>query len=223
MSTAMASIQEKIKAQLVVARSTVAAPTAKSISTKGKVFALPSGQSSQGPLSCIILDHRNFNKYYTAAYNPQKPSPPDCFAIALELEHMRPHDKAAKPAADSCAECTFNKFGSAPTGRGKACRNTIRLAVVPADFAQTTKEDTEPMLLNVSPTGLAGFGNYFNALLVNEMLPINVITDISFDPNQAYPKLMFKEVKQHEDLELAWLLREKAQVLLDNAPATDGD
>lgn len=219
MSTALASIQEKIKAQLALARDTVAVPTAKTISTRGKVFTLPTGQSSQGPLSCVILDWRNFNKYYTQMYNPQKPSPPDCFAINSVISEMKPHEKATKPGHTDCAGCTFNKFGSAPTGRGKACRNTVRLAIVPADFT----EDSEPMLLNVSPTGIRPWSGYVNSLLVNEMMPINVFTEISFDANAAYPTLLFKATKAHEMLETAWRIREAAQAMLDAPPSTDGD
>jgi hypothetical protein len=220
MSTALASIQEKIKQQLALARGTVATPTAKTISTRGKVFTLPTGQSSQGPLSAIILDWRNFNKYYTAAYNPQKPSPPDCFAISAVIADMAPHELAAKPASEVCVSCTFNKFGSAPTGRGKACRNTVRLAIVPADFG----EETEPMVLNVSPTGIRPWSGYVNSLLVNELMPINMITEISFDANAAYPTLLFKAVRPVGDkLEHAWRIREAAQAMLDAPPATDGD
>jgi hypothetical protein len=219
MSTALASIQEKIKAQLVVARSTVATPTARTISTKGKVFTLPTGQSSQGPLSAIILDWRNFNKYYTAAYNPAKPSPPDCFAIHSVITEMAPHEKAVKPSSDDCASCTFNKFGSAATGRGKACRNTVRLAIVPADFTA----DSDPMLLNISPTGIRPWSSYVNTLLVNDLMPINMISEITFDANAAYPTLLFKAIKTVDDLEMAWLIREKAQAMLDAPPATDGD
>lgn len=224
MSTALASIQEKIKAELAIARTTVAAPSAKTISVKGKTFTLPTGVSSQGPITSIILDYRNFNKYYTALYNPQKPSAPDCFAIHSVIEEMAPHEKARKPSHPNCRECTFNKFGSATGGgKGKACRNTVRLAVIPSDFMSTTKEDTEPMLLNISPTGLTGWSMYVNGLLVNEMLPVQIVTEISFDANAAYPKLIFKGLKQNEHVEIAWMIREKAQAMLDAAPATDGE
>ena len=219
MSTALESIQDKIKAQLVRARETVPMPTARSISVKGKVFALPTGQSSQGPLNAVILDWRNFNKYYTAAYNPQKPEPPQCFAIHSVISEMKPGAEVTKPGHADCAGCTFNKFASAATGRGKACRNTVRLAVVPSDF--TT--DTEPMLINISPTGLTGWASYINGLTVVEKHPVQVVTEISFDANQAYPKLVFKMAAAVSNVEQAWAIREKAQAMLDAVPVSDND
>jgi hypothetical protein len=220
----LATIQAEIKNRLSAARETVAAPSARTISTRGKVFTLPTGQSSQGPISCIVLDWRNLFKLYTKPYNPQMPSPPECFALSARLNDMAPHELATKPASDSCAECTFNKFGSAPGGgRGKACKNTVRLAVIPADFMKTTGAETEAAFLNISPTGIRGWSAYVNGLVTADLLPMHVATEVSFDPNSAYPTLLFKAGKQHDDLELVWHIQQRAQAALDAAPVSDGD
>lgn len=216
-STELTALQKRIQDELAGIRGTVAAPSGRNISTKGKVFSLPDGTSSQGPLNCVILDHRNFNRYFTEAYNPQAPKPPQCFAIAKEIRDLAPHEEAVSPQAETCAECAMNKFGSAPTGKGKACRNTVRLAVAPADAA----DDAEPMILTVSPTGLKSWNALVNNLAAIGMLVIQVETEISFDPNAAYPTLLFKPRAAHERLETFWALREKAQVLLEQPPAAD--
>ena len=195
MSTALQSIQEKIKAQLIPAREAILQATARTISTKGKIFTLPSGESPQQTLNAIILDWRNYNKYYTGAYNAQKPEPPACYAIHSVIAEMKPGPQVKRPSNPDCATCTFNKFGSVMTGRGKACKNTIRLAVIAGDFTI----DTEPMLLNVSPT------------------------EITFDVNQSYPKLQFKVGVPNPDLETAWAIRDKAQVMLEALPHSDND
>jgi hypothetical protein len=108
----MESIQERIKAELAQVRETVAAPSGRNISTKGKVFNLPDGRTHQGPLEAVILDHRNFNRYFTVAYDPKDPKPPACFAIAKRLDELVPHEDATEPQADACSEGPMNQWGS---------------------------------------------------------------------------------------------------------------
>lgn len=217
MSNAMVNIHEQIKKELGEIRKRVPAPSGRTISTRGKVFSLPDGRTHQGPLQAVILDFRNYNRLYKTAYNPQDPKPPECFALGSDIELLAPHEDAKEPQADNCKECTHNKWGSAPTGRGKSCRNTVRLAIVPPD---ATAED-EPMLISVSPTGLKSWGSLVAGLEAIGMLPIQVVTEIAFDANQSYPTLLFKALQPHDELEKFWQLREKAQILLDQPPATD--
>ena len=215
MSNALVDIKEKIKAEMETLRDTVPAPSGRNISTKGKVFTLPDGRSDQGPIKAVILDHRNYYRYYTKPYDPQNPQAPQCFAISKELEGMGPHSDAHEPQAETCAECAMNQWGSAPTGRGKACRNTVRLAIVPPDATV----DDEPMILTVSPTGLKSWATLANGLQALGKLPIQVVTEISFDEHAAYPSLVFKPLEAHDRIEDFWQLREKAQTLLDQPPA----
>ena len=214
MAIALESIQERIKAELVNQSNTVAPPAGRNISTKGKVFTLPDGTSSQGPMQAVILDHRNHNRYYTKAYDPQNPAPPDCFAISKEIPGMAPSDNSPEKQAKSCGECPMNQFGSAANGKGKACRNMIRLAIASSD----ADGNTEPMILTVSPTGLKSWNSLVNNLTSTGLLPVQVVTEIAFDSNAPYPTLTFKAKEAHDQLETFWQLRDKAQLLLDQEP-----
>lgn len=162
-----------------------------------------------------MLDHRNFNRYYTKPYDPQNPAPPDCFAISKNLSTMAPHEDAAEKQSKTCAECPMNQFGSAANGKGKACRNTVRLAVAASDATASS----EPMILTVSPTGLKSWHSVVNNLSSAGMLPIQIITEIAFDPNAPYPTLTFTAKQAHDDIETFWQLRDKAQALLDQPAA----
>lgn len=218
MSTDLVSIQAKLKAELAMTKDTVQAPSGRRISTKGKVFTMPDGKSGTGPIQAVILDFRNFNKYYTANYNPQDIKPPICFAINKTLD-MKPHEDVAEAQAESCAECPHNQWGSAPNGgKGKACRNTVRLAITPPDASASD----EPMIIDVSPTGLRSWSALVNALSAEGLLPVQVVTEIAFDANAAYPTLVFKAVEPHDKLEQMWTMREKAQLMLDATPEAGG-
>lgn len=217
MSTALQSIQEKIKAELAEARKTIPPVTGRNISTKGKLFTFPDGKTHPGPIQAVILDHRNVNRYYVKPYDPQNPAPPHCFAISKVIEGMRPHEEAMEPQAETCSECVMNQWGSAPNGRGKACRNTVRLAIVPPD----ADVNDDPMILTVSPTGLKSWASLVNGLESFGKLPIHVVTEIAFNPDAAYSTLVFKALGPHDRLEEFWQLREKAQSLLDRPFSAD--
>lgn len=211
MSTALQDINARIAAQLAVQRGSVAQPSGNSISVKGKVFTFPDGKSSNGPIQVIVLDHRNVNTHYPGAYNPQQITPPDCYAIGTIIDDMAPAADVKNPYADACGGCLKNAWGSGNGGRGKACQNTVRLAVVPPD----ADADTDPMTIKISPTGLGSWNKLNADLIAAGLIPIQVGVEIAFDANAAYPKLQFKALGVHDRVETFWALREKAQAILD--------
>jgi len=219
MSQEIMNINERIKAELENVKNSTPTPSTNAISTKGKMFTFPDGQAHPGPLNAVILDWRNFNRYYTKAYDPQNPTPPDCFAIAKDLGEMAPHEDASDPQSEKCQGCPMNEFGSAATGRGKACRNTVRLAVVPPD----ADDSFEPWLLNVAPTSLKSWTSYVNQLQAVGKLPIQSVAEIAFKSDAAFPQLVFtvRDALDEDRVMQLWNLREKAQVQLDAPPAVD--
>lgn len=218
MSTALQSIQEKIKADMANRAGAIPVVGGRRIGIKGKTFALPNGQSSPGPIECVVLDFRNHNKKYDAAYNPAKPTGPSCWSLGRNIKELAPPEDLEGRAADQCEGCTFNKFGSNPQGgKGKACKNTVRVAIMPTDATA----DDDAWIINVSPTSLKSWGSLLANLDATGMHETQVVTQISFNQDEAYPQLVFKAVRQFEDVETAWLLREKAQALLNAAPASD--
>lgn len=71
------------------------------------------------------------------------------------------------------------------------------------------------MTIYVSPGGLKNFDKYVSRLN-NEhgVLPVQVVTAISFDPDQSYPLLKFNLIERHTRVADAWSLRERSQDLL---------
>jgi hypothetical protein len=215
-STALQSINERLKADLAKLKGAVPAVTGRNIGLKGKRFALPSGQSLDGPIEVVIVDFRNSNRYYTAAYNPTALQPPACWAIGSDIESMGPKEGLVGAQSLTCATCTQNKFGSAPNGgKGKACKNNVRIALMPVD----AKPDEDPMIITGSPTSLKSWASLVNGLESSGTHYTQVVTEIAFDANLAYPSLVFRAVRPNENLETAWLLRDKAQNMLDAEPA----
>ena len=207
------NIEEQMKKALEAQKGQLGALPSNKIATKGKKFTMPDGQSGE-VLECVVLDFNWFMVNYPGAYNANNPQSPNCFAVGRESPdsgELKPHPEAADPQFDNCKDCPKNQWKSAPSGNGKACKNQRRLIVLPLN----ADEDTEPMTLYVSPGALKNFDSYVSRLQSEHgLLPVQVITEISFDPNQSYPSLMFKFVRPHDQVAFYWGKREAAQELL---------
>ena len=121
--------------------------------TGGNFFKTKSGVLTFGDMplkdnqvGAIVVDHILENVLYIGKYDPDNPTSPECFAFGRDEAKLAPHpnvvaakqnplmdpEKPEGPRATTCAECPMNKWGSADTGKGKACKNTRRLALISA-------------------------------------------------------------------------------------------
>lgn len=221
------SIQEQIAKELAEQKKYLGALPSNKIATKGKKFTLPDGQSSAGPFEAIILDYTWFLVHYPGVFNPNSPQQPDCYAIGREKPdggELKPDEEVENPYGENCRDCPKNQWKSDPQGNGKACKNQRRLILVPPNFT----EESDPMTLYVSPGALKNFDAYVSRLASEHgILPVQAITEISFDPTQTYPSLMFKFVRKHDNMQLAWALRDRGQEVLfrklETKESSDGE
>lgn len=196
-------------------RDAIAQPAGNVISCKGKLFTLPDGTSHPGPMRVVILDFVNYNSYFPGTYDPANIVPPDCFAIGKNIKEMAPSENSPKQQHSDCATCPRNQWKSAPNGKGKACKNTVRLAIAKPN---ATKDDI-PMLVTVSPTGLTPFANFIGEVAREfNAPPVRVTAEISFNSALPYPSLIFGDPKLHDNMEVMMHLREKAQDMLMREP-----
>lgn len=115
------------------------------LSTRGGKLQLGEEILPGNQACVIILDAVKENTFYSAKFDPDNKAPPICYAFGRGPEsedEMAPHESMQadltyfEPQADSCHGCKWNEWGSADTGRGKACQNRRRLALIPAGFYQ---------------------------------------------------------------------------------------
>jgi len=118
---------------------------------KGGILTFDKVPIANNKMGVIILDSLLENVFFKDEFDPDVIAAPTCFAHGRLEKEMKPHDLvvAANQAQHAqCAGCPKNVFGSADKGRGKACRNTRRLALIPAGtldahdkWVPFTKED----------------------------------------------------------------------------------
>ena len=218
MSTALATIKERIRAELETAKKSFEVPSRPKISLQNRKFTLPNGVASAQPIKVVIIDWRNTRTLYTGPFNPNNPQAPKCFAIAKALNDLVPGEQCADPQAASCHECPNDQWGSDPAGgKGKACKNSVRLAVVPASALDG--ENAQLYALDIPRTSIRNWESLVSRLSDAGHLPIEFTVEVAFSADAAYPTLIFNESAPHDRLEQLWPLYEQAQHFLKVHPA----
>ena len=185
--------------------------------TQDKKFQFPDDTMSEGPLELIIVDFVYRNEYYPGAYNRKEVVAPTCFAVSPEQAALVPTPNSPKVQHDRCSGCQWDKYGSSPQGEGKACKNTVFMAVLQPDAT----EESPLFVVKTSPTGI----RYVNAhvakvgRLVSPALPVwSVVTKMYFDPNVSYPSLRFDIIGPNPIIGMTAERRDEARARLIQEP-----
>lgn len=189
------------------------------ISIKGKTWAIVKSKERK-----VILDKerepvRSINVvlvkgnptvskvFYADGYVEGSDDKPTCYSN----DNIAPAADAEEPQSKKCATCPHNQWGSAISretgvaGKGKACADSRRLAVAPADLKG------EPMLLRVPPASLKNVADYARMLADKNVPYFGVVTKLSFDPDAASPKVTLKFVQFLDEAQF-----QKVQELADS-------
>lgn len=186
--TAVASLtnwQDRLAKYAVAAVAAEAAPSGSFISAKSGVLQYAGAAVVGNVLDVIVLDSIYENTFYTDAYDADNPASPVCFAFAHDDTEMAPHADSTEPQHTTCKGCPQNEFGSAERGKGKACKNSRRIAVLPgSDLSIGTLETAEVAFMKLPVTSVKNWGNYINTLAaIDHRPPFAVVTTIGIVPD----------------------------------------
>lgn len=153
------------------------------------------GASLGDEMEVIILDHTFFNTWNDAPYNKEEIRIPACIAISKNKEDLAPTENSPIPQSEDCYFCDLNQWGSAETGRGKACGTRRRIAVILSSQLDEDIGDIEIAYISVPPTSMKNFTKYVNGVNKVHKRPSNsVVTSITFDEESEWETLVFKHV-----------------------------
>ena len=107
----------------------------------------------------IIVDHHRVNTFWNSEYSGNSDLP-SCLS----------RDGIQSVDGKICNDCENNKFGSAKTGKGKACRNYRRV------YIMHDSENIIPSLITLPPTSLKTFSDYILKLATKNLKLHEVIT-----------------------------------------------
>ena len=187
-------------------------------STKGGVLTWQDAPMPNNQMAVIVLDSVLENVFYEGRYDPDTPQSPVCFAFGRDEKTIQPHTiviengNSQAGASGLCAGCDHNQWGSADTGRGKACRNTRRLAMIPAGtFDQMGKfkimDDPEHFqnasigFMKLPVTSVKGYANFVKQVAgALRRPPFGIITKVRVIPDASTQfKVVFEPITEVPD------------------------
>lgn len=101
----------------------------------GGIMSLNGANIPNNQMAVVVLDSIVERVYYRGAYDPNSPESPTCYAFGRDESNMAPHQKcvdAGTAQNPTCKGCKHDQFGTAAIGKGKACRQLRRVAMVAA-------------------------------------------------------------------------------------------
>lgn len=159
------------------------------------------GDGPRGSIDIVILKANPVlsKTWYENGWDENNNNPPDC----ASANGITPDAGVPKKQSDVCAMCPRNAWGSAPNGgKGKACGDHRRMAVVPlADLRNETFGG--PLLLRCPAASLQDMAA-FEARYRQMGYPYFTMgIKISFDPQESFPKFAFAAIRPLNEPEAA--------------------
>ena len=192
-STAMVSWEDKLRGLAKKAVETEASvAVGQFLSIKGGTLSFGGNPFPGNKMDAIIAHSVLENAYYGVRYDPDNPAPPLCYAFGDDNDEMKPHPDVTEQQHATCKGCPMNEFKTAKNGKGKACKNIRRLAILAPSNPLTVDsiKKAELAFMKVPVTSVKSWATYVRTIeALRHRPPSVVITEISVVPD---PKTQVK-------------------------------
>lgn len=195
------------------------------IGTKGGRFSFR-GNDLGTTLECVVLGFAHLNEYYADEYDPNvKGKSPNCYALSKTGDAMKPHEAVAEQESDDCTSCPMAAIGSDRRGRGRACKQKMRLILIHGDDVSNAQAAGEASVARLAVPSMSKnkFGAYVKVLAENPnwKLPLYAVrTRITLVPDPKFQFVMeFSPVDIAGDAETIRVLKSRTNEANDAATA----
>lgn len=229
--TSVIKWSEQLAAEAAIAaKAEEATATGSFFSTKSGVLSYGGNPVPGNAMAVVILDGINENVLYEGKFNPNEMSPPTCFAFGRGDDEMVPHDisvKSGNNQSKDCASCVHNEWGSADTGRGKACGNKRRLALLPAGtidngriklFNKTTDFETGSIgFLKLPVTSVKGYASFVKQVAAGlHRPPHGIFAKVSVVSDAASQfKIAFEVIEEIDDEFMGIIMQRREEAMAE--------
>lgn len=215
-----ADVETQMKADIEAFQQRMSAPAGNRIAvTQDKKFKDANGDKHD-EIHGVIVDFVAKKAFYQNSFDKEDVVPPNCFAIGfVQHNSLEPSENSPDQQHDACATCPKNAFKSADNGKGKACKDSYIVALLPPD----ADENTPLMTLSISATGIKPFEKYVRDLARDfGKAPYCFVTEFSFDHALDYASVRAGNPEQADGklIALAYSKRDEAKKLLEAEPDT---
>lgn len=223
-------------------------------SLRGGILQYDGAPMPGNRMVAIVLANALENCYYGRPFVEGEKSAPLCFAFGKKEADMEPHSAVDEHEYferqnSSCVDCPQNEWGSARTGKGKACSNTVRLELLPAgSFKEVGKgraktiefegleedpehyESAETAFLKLPVMSVKNWSKFVKEMAnEHELPPHAVFVEIYVEPDpKSQFRVEFEFIEEVPDdiIEIVMARHAKAQANIDfpyNPPADDDE
>lgn len=195
--------EELAKQAQVAAGMEASTATGQFFSVKAGVLSWNDAPLPGNQMAVIILDAILENVYYEGAFDPANPTPPTCFAFGREDAKLAPHAVVVEHGSQQselCKDCRWSAWGTATRDRkpakGKACRQTRRLALIGAGSFNEHTGKLEPIteldhykdtvigFLRLPVTSVKGYSAFVKATAATlKVPPHGLVTRVKVTPD----------------------------------------
>jgi hypothetical protein len=207
--------------------------------TRGGILTWQDTKVTGNQMAVVILDSVFETVYYDSKYDPDTPQSPVAFAFGRDEKLMTWHENSSPEYAGKlCSESDICEWGSADTGRGKAARETRRLAMISAGaidqhgkfamFDDVAHFETTAMgFLKLPVTSVKGFAGFVKQVAGSlRRPPFGIVTKVKVVPDSKTQfKVVFEPVMNIPDDFMGVIMKrhEEAKSIIDTpyAPAEE--
>lgn len=199
----------------------------------GQFFSLKSGVLSwqdaplpDNQMAVIILDHIFETTYYEGDYDPENPTGPVAFAFGRDEATLTWHkDSIPEFAGKLCKDSEVCQWGTAEKGRGKAAKETRRLALIPAGNFVNGKFklldddqhylDTAVGFMKLPVTSVKGFAGFVKQVAgALRRPPHGLITKVKVIPDaNSQFKVLFEPIQNVPDHLMGAIMKRREEVM----------
>lgn len=181
------------------------------MSLKSGVMAIGDEPVPGNEINAIIVAAVSENTWYKDRYDPNVKANPACYALGEgKAEELSPMTESKEPQSESCKTCPKFEWGSDPNGgRGKACKERRRLALLAPDGG------AELVILSIPPTSLKNWANHVSRVVATTgMSTAGVVTKIKVVPNAKNQfEVKFELVSNVPEAALPSVMSHRAEAL----------
>jgi hypothetical protein len=191
-------------------------------SLQGATLKLGGDAIPGNEMVCIVLDHMLENGYNDTDFDSDNPQSPICYAFGRTTEELKPFNGCESPQAKACEGCELNEWESADKGRGKACKNRARLALISGGSLTNgrfeAEKDSENIrsaqvgYLKVPPTSIGAGGKYVKDVATSmKRPPWAIYTKVTVVPDDKTQVRVEFEFMDKCDSKLAEVLIQRSK------------
>ena len=227
MSNEMTTWEEELAAAAEAeAEAAKGAPASGFFSLQGGVLSYNGEPVKGNAMKVVVLAAKYGSQYYSKPWTPGAAEAPDCVSFCDDYETAakvggKPWHEIEEPQSAGCDSCPHFQWGSAQTGKGKACKLFVRLALLPADALVSADEIevAEIGVIRIPTMSVSNYNDYVKGLAANVARPpwaVTTMLSVAPDPKSQF-RVHFKPAEKLPQPVVQALMEKRKRYLASGA------